>query len=63
MHFHNFKDLFTKSLFDCLPDRKIWDHAIELVPNPKVSSCKVYPLALNEQSEMDKFIRKNLQSG
>ena len=22
MHFHNFKDLFTKSSFDCLPNRK-----------------------------------------
>jgi hypothetical protein len=63
MHFHDFEDLFTKSSFDCLPDRKVWDHAIELVPDAKALSCKVYPLAPNEQSEMDKFIHKNLQSG
>jgi hypothetical protein len=52
-----------KSSFNRLPDRKIWDHAIELVPDAKASSCKVYPLAPNKQSEMDKFIHKNLRSG
>jgi hypothetical protein len=62
-HFHNFEDLFAKSSFDRLPDRKIWDHAIELVPGAKASSCKVYPLAPNEQSEMDTFIHENLSSG
>jgi hypothetical protein len=62
-HFHDFEDLFAKSLFDCLPDRKVWDHAIKLVPDTKVSSCKVYPLAPNKQSEMDEFIHENFQSG
>jgi hypothetical protein len=47
-HFHDLEDLFAKLWFDCLPDRKVWDHAIELVPDAKVSSCKVYPLAPNE---------------
>lgn len=27
-HLHDFEDLFSKSSFDQLPDRKIWDHAI-----------------------------------
>jgi hypothetical protein len=62
-HFHDFEDLFAKSSFDHLPDRKVWDHAIELVPDAKASSCKVYPLASNEQSEMDEFIHENLRSG
>jgi hypothetical protein len=62
-HFHDFEDLFTKSSFDSLPDRKIWDHVIELVPGVKASSCKVYPLAPNEQSKMDAFIHENLSSG
>jgi hypothetical protein len=38
MHFHDFKDLFMKSSFDRLPDHKVWDHAIELVPGAKASS-------------------------
>jgi hypothetical protein len=62
-HFHDFEDLFAKSSFDHLPDRKVWDHAIKLVPDAKVLSCKVYPLAPNEQSEMDEFIHENLRSG
>jgi hypothetical protein len=62
-HFHDFEDLFMKSSFNRLPDRKIWDHAIKLVPDAKASSCKVYPLAPNEQSKMDEFIHENLQSG
>jgi hypothetical protein len=63
MHFHDFKDLFAKSSFDHLPDQKVWDHAIKLVPDAKALSCKVYPLASNEQSEMDEFIHENLYSG
>jgi hypothetical protein len=62
-HFHDFEDLFVKSSFDCLPDQKIWDHMIKLVPGAKASSCKVYPLAPNEQSKMDTFIHENLSSG
>jgi hypothetical protein len=49
-----------KSWFDHLPDCKIWDHVIKLIPRAKLSSCKVYPLAPNEQSEMDEFIYKNI---
>jgi hypothetical protein len=62
MHFHDFEDLFTKSSFDCLPDRKVWDHAIKLVPDAKALSYKVYPLAPNKQSKMDEFIHENLWS-
>jgi hypothetical protein len=62
-HFHDFEDLFSKSSFDRLPDWKIWDHAIKLIPGAKASSCKVYSLAPNEQSEMDTFIHENLSSG
>jgi hypothetical protein len=62
-HLHDFKDLFAKSSFDRLPDRKIWDHAIKLILGSKTLSCKVYPLAPNKQSEMDEFIQENLSSG
>ncbi len=44
-HYHSFYDLFSKENFDKLPDRKPWDHAIELIPNAKSTlDCKVYPL-------------------
>jgi len=61
-HLHDFKDLFVKSSFDRLPDRKIWDHAIELVPDMKPSNCKVYPITPNEQAKLDEFLHENLTS-
>ena len=49
--------------FDALPDRKPWDHAIELEFGAKASSTKVCPLSPNEQTELDAFIEENLVSG
>jgi hypothetical protein len=61
--FHDFEDVFSKVAFDALPDRKPWDHAIELEVGAKASSTKVYPLSPNEQAELDIFIEENLASG
>jgi len=62
-HLHDFEDMFAKSSFDSLLNRKPWDHAIELIPDAKPVNCKVYPLAPNEQKELDQFILENLQTG
>ncbi|SJL18813.1 uncharacterized protein ARMOST_22414 [Armillaria ostoyae] len=62
--YRSFHDLFSKENFDELPERKPWDHAIELVPNTKSTlDCKVYPLNRNEQEQLDKFLDENLESG
>jgi hypothetical protein len=61
--FHDFEDIFSKVSFDALPDRKPWDHAIELELGAKTSSTKVHPLSQNEQTELDAFIEENLASG
>ena len=42
--------------------QKPWDHAIKLVPDAKPGNCKVYPLAPNEQKELDNFILENLHT-
>lgn len=63
-HYHSFHNLFAKENFDELPERKPWDHTIELVPNTKSTlDCKVYPLNHNEQEQLDKFLDENLESG
>ncbi len=63
-HYHSFQDLFAKESFNELPERKPWDHAIELVPNVKSTlDCKVYPLNRHEQEQLDKFLDENLESG
>ncbi len=63
-HYQSFHDLFSKENFDELPERKPWDHIIELTPNAKsMLDCKVYPLNQNKQEQLDKFLDKNLESG
>ena len=39
------------------------DHAIELEPGSKPTNCKVYPLSLKEQVELDAFLKENLCTG
>ena len=43
-YFHDFEEVFAKESFDSLPEKCSWDHAIELEPGSKPSTCKVYPL-------------------
>ena len=49
----DFEEVFTKKSFDSLPEKHSWDHAIELEPGSKPSTCKVYPLTPNEQVQLD----------
>jgi hypothetical protein len=46
-----------------LPEHHPWDHIIELVPRADPKGCKVYPLSLSEQVELDAFLSENLASG
>jgi len=46
---HDFEDVFSKESFDSLPDRRKWDHAIELEHDPEPGFRKVYPMTLEEQ--------------
>ncbi|KAG5725697.1 hypothetical protein E4T56_gene7297 [Termitomyces sp. T112] len=62
-HLYDFEDVSSKASFDSLPEHKQWDHAIELIPDAEPSSCKVYPLTLCEQDELDAFLQENLSSG
>jgi len=62
-HLHDLEDVFAKSSFDALLHCKPWDHTIGLIPDAKSVNCKVYPLAPNEQKELDQFILENLQTG
>ncbi|KAG5349673.1 hypothetical protein C0989_002444 [Termitomyces sp. Mn162] len=56
-YLHIFKNVFSKASFDLLLEHKKWDYAIELMPNSKPSSCKVYPLVPKEQDELDAFLQ------
>src|ERR1700726_2946381 len=60
---HNFEDVFNKESFDSLPERRKWDHAIELESDPKPGFRKVYPMSLEEQAELDAFLEAALSTG
>ena len=55
--------VFSKQTFDNLPEPKEWDHAVELIPSSKPSSCKIYQLSPAEQKELDVFLKENLETG
>jgi len=58
-----YQGFFAKSSFDALPNHKPWDHVIKLILDAKPVNCKVYPLAPNEQKELNQLILENLQTG
>ena len=60
---HLYPDVFSEEEFDQLPDRRPWDHAIELKPEFKPVDCKVYPLNPAEQKALDSFLEDNLKTG
>ena len=61
--YHKLKGVFPQDSFDQLPERKPWDHAIELKPGSEPFRCKIYPLSPVEQKELDAFLEENLKSG
>jgi hypothetical protein len=60
---HEYADVFSETAFDSLPERRKWDHAIELERKPSPGFRKVYPMTLTEQMEMDTFLEEALATG
>ena len=61
--YKGFEEVFEKAKFDTLPPKRPWDHAIELKPGSEPAGCKVYPLNLDEQKELDMFLEEHLRTG
>ena len=62
-YLREFTSVFSKQTFDVLPEPREWDHAVEIIPGSKPTGCKVYPLSLVEQKELDAFLKENLETG
>jgi hypothetical protein len=60
---HAYADVFSETAFDSLPEHCKWDHTIELECEPSPGFCKVYPMTLTEQTEMDAFLKEALAAG
>ena len=61
--YNGFEEVFKKAEFDTLPLKRPWDHAIELKPGSEPAGCKIYPLNLDEQKELDTFFEEHLHTG
>jgi hypothetical protein len=63
MSLHAYADLFSETAFNSLPERRKWNHAIELEHEPSHGFHKVYLITLMEQTEMDTFLEEALTTG
>jgi hypothetical protein len=59
----SYANVFSKTTFDSLPERRKWDHAIELECEPSPGFRKVHLMTLTEQTEMDAFLGEALATG
>src|SRR5712692_6970329 len=62
-HYHEYKDVFDEKEFDELPQRRTWDHAIELEEGFTPARGHIFPLNPGQEKEMNEFIDKNLRTG
>jgi hypothetical protein len=63
-YLQDYQDVFEERDFNELPQRRPWDHAIELLPGSETTlNCKLYPLTLDEQKQLENFLEEHLQTG
>jgi hypothetical protein len=56
--------VFSEIESELLPEHKPYDHVIDLkLETPNLIRSKVYPMPVNEQEELDKFLEDNLRKG
>ena len=61
--FHNFLDIFSEEKAARFPETRPWDHKIETKDTFVSKSFKTYNLTPEEQVELDKFLKENLEKG
>ena len=61
--YHEFLDVFDEVKADRFPESRTWDHKIEMKPGFEPKSFKTYNLTLEEQRELEKFLKENLDKG
>ena len=61
--YHEFLDVFSEEKAARFPESKPWDHKIDMKEGFELKSFKNYNLTLEEQIELDKFLKENLDKG
>ena len=61
--YHKYLDIFDEEKANRYLESRSWDHKIEMKPGFELKSFKTYNLTQEEQSELDKFPKENLDKG
>src|SRR5882757_3462765 len=61
--YHEFLDVFDEEKAQRFPEARPWDHKIKMKPDFKPKVFKTYNLSLEEQIELDKFLKEHLNRG
>ena len=59
--YHEYLDIFDEDKADRFPSSRSWDHKIELKEGFQPKSFKSYNLTPEEQTELDKILKDNLE--
>jgi hypothetical protein len=63
-HYHEFGVVFSQKALECMPTRKPYDHAIEIIPgNDLPKPAKLYPMSPHQKSLLDEWISGELAKG
>ena len=58
-----YSSVFEKEASECFPERRHWDHTIELHDEFVPKKGRIYPLLPKQQSSLDEWIKEQLQKG
>jgi len=61
--YHEYQSVFEKTASERFPEKRPWDHKIDLKPEFVPKKSKIYPMNQKEEEEMNKFIDDNLKKG
>jgi len=61
--YHEYQSVFEKTASEWFPEKRPWDHRIDLKPEFVAKKSKIYSLNQKEEEEMNKFIDDNLKKG
>ncbi len=60
--YHDLEKVFLETASERFPNRRRYDHAIDLVPEAPTSiDCRIYPLSPKEKEEQKEFLATNLR--
>ena len=61
--YHEFLDVFDEEKANCFPEPQPYDHKIEMKSGFQPKAFKGYNLTPEEQIELDKLLKENLDKG